>query len=164
MTQHPDGGMFSIKLVHPPHLEHVFFTPTTSNSVGLPRLMNFSDRGHAPSIAAGIRAGHRAIVYVTHPIQKFVWAIEYTGSVQDGQRVTTTFSMLADLPPEWGTVVLPIRFLATIIDVAAAPAAQDVLAQTGLDFTPNAFPMKHISGAEYQKLFNAINWQLVAPC
>jgi hypothetical protein len=75
MSQHPDGGMYSIKLVSPAHLDDVRFAPDTAND-GRPRVMNFSDQGRTPAIAASISPGHRALVYVTHPVQKLLWAIE----------------------------------------------------------------------------------------
>jgi hypothetical protein len=162
MAQHPDGGMYGIKLIHPQHFEYVFLTPRISTN-RVPRLMNFSNKPHTRAIAANIPRGHRAIVYVTKPIQKFVWAIEYTGGVLEESAVASSVSIPSDVPDEWRHVFLPIRFLATIIDVADAPDAQDILRRAGVDFTPDAFPMKYISAAEYQRLFEAIDWQLVAP-
>jgi hypothetical protein len=163
MERHPDGGMYSIKLVHPRHLNHPYFTPDTHHD-GRPRLMNFSDQGHTPALAASIRRGHRALVYVTRPKMRFVWAIEYTGTVQDGQQVAAAYPVPANaMPAEWSKIFLPIRFLATIIDVDSAPEAQDVLRKAGVDFTPNAFPMKHISATEYQQIFDAIKWEWLAP-
>jgi hypothetical protein len=156
MSEHPSSGMYSIKLVHPAHLEHRFFLPDTGHD-GRPRLMNFSDQGRTPAIAASISPGHRSIVYVTG-LQKFVWAIEYTGTVQDGQLAAATYPVPSNImAPEYCRIFLPIRFLATI-DIEAAPAAQVVLQQARVDFTPNVFPMKRISAEEYNRLFDAIDW------
>lgn len=145
---HPDGGMFSIKLVSPQHLTYPFFTPDGDQR----RWMNFST--HARGNAEGIQPGHRAIVYVTGH-QKFIWAIEYTGPVEDGQRIAEGSGMDA----EWSQVFLPIRFLATVADLNTAPIAADVLAKAGVDFRPNSFPMKYISAEDYQKLYDAVEWQ-----
>jgi hypothetical protein len=163
MKRHPDGGMYSIKLVHPGHLNYIFFLPDTSND-GRPRLMNFSNQGRTPALAEGIRPGHRALVYVTRPVKKFIWAIEYTGTVQDGRQAASAVPVPSnDMHPSYCTVFLPIRFLATIIDVDSAPDAQDVCQNVGVDFTPNVFPMKHISAAEYHKIFGAIKWEWLTP-
>ena len=149
--------MYSIKLVHPGHLNHEFFTPDTGND-GRPRLMNFSDQGHTPALAASICPGHKALVYVTHPVKKFVWAIEYTGTVQDGQRAASAYPVPPNvMPSEYCKVFLPIRFLATV-ELDSAPDAQAILRQAGVVFIPNAFPMKHISESDYQKIFDAITW------
>jgi hypothetical protein len=164
MERHPDGGMYSIKQVHPGHLNYKLFMPDTNND-GRVRLMNFSDQGRTPALAASIRPNHRALVYVTRPVKKFIWAIEYTGTVHEGQQAASAYQGQSDMLPsesEWCRTLLPIRFLATI-DVDTAPDSQVVLDQAGVTFTPNAFPMKHISAAEYQKIFEAIKWQWVAP-
>jgi hypothetical protein len=154
--------MYSIKLVHPPHLHHVRFTPDTEND-GRPRLMNFSDQERTRTIAAGIQPGHKALVYVTHPVQKLIWAIEYTGTVQDGEQVAAAWPVPGNRAlSQFETTFLPIRFLATI-DPDSAPDAQTVFHQAGVIFTPNNFPMKHISAEVYQRIYAAIQWQWVAP-
>jgi hypothetical protein len=142
--------MFSIKLVHPQHLTYPFFTPDGERR----RWMNFGSQPHVRAIAEGIPVGHRAIVYVTGR-QQFIWAIEYTGPVQDGRLIAEG----SDLPDEWSQVFLPIRFLATVANVYTAPSAEGALAAAGVSFTPNAFPMKYISAEDYRKLFDAIAWQ-----
>jgi hypothetical protein len=162
MSQHPDGGMYSIKLVSHLHFDDVRFAPDTAND-GRPRLMNFSDQGNTPSIAASISPGHRALVYVTLPVQKVVCAIEYTGTIQDGQQAAATWAVPGIRAlSQWEKIFLPIRFLATI-DPDAAPYAEAVFHQAGVDFIPNSFPMKRISADEYQSVFDAIQWQWVAP-
>jgi hypothetical protein len=151
MAQHPDNGMYSIKLVHPKHLDWWFTTPDVRDD-GRQRYMNFSDDDRTRTIASSIRVGHRAIVYVTI-WQKFIWAIEYTGGVEDGEPIAARSGLSA----KWSKVFLPIRFL-SMVSVETAPSAASVLAKAGVSFTPNAFPMKHISAKEYQKLFDAIEW------
>ena len=105
MKSYPDKGMYSIKLVHPGHLDHSFFTPDTAND-GEPRLMNFSDRGTTPARAARICPGHKAIVYVTSPVKKFIWAIEYIGTLQDGAKAALDHP----IPPG----VMPAEFTKTL--------------------------------------------------
>ena len=151
MAQHPDDGMFSIKLIHPNHLNYRFFTPDVQGD-GRPRWMNFSNQPRTRSIVDGIPVGHRALVYAIG-MQKFVWAIEYTGPVQDGEPIAAG----SNLPPEWSKVFLPIRFLATVGN-DNQQTAEEVIAAAGVSFTPNSFPMKYISVEEYQKLFDAITW------
>lgn len=156
MARQPDGGMYSIKLVHPKHLTYWFFTPAPRGD-DRQRWMNFSAQPHARSVADGIPAGHRALVYVTG-VQRFIWAIEYTGPVCDGEHVAAG----SGLSGEWSKVFLPIRFLATV-DAESAPDAQDVLRSAGVDFTPNAYPMKYISAEEYHGIVDAIEWTWPEP-
>jgi hypothetical protein len=160
MTRQPDGGMYSIKLVHPRHLNHSCFRPDPRHPEAR-RWMNFSTRGHTPAIAASIRPNHRALVYVTQH-KKFIWAIEYTGGVQQGQQIPASPLPALSVPTEWSKNLLPIRFVAYFTDLDSAPDAQSVLREAGVRFTPNAFPMKHISAAEYRRLFEAL-WGEVAP-
>jgi hypothetical protein len=124
--------------------------------------MNFSDKKRTIALAARIQPGDRALVYVTYPIKKFIWAIEYTGSLQEGTQTVAAFSGgTGGMLPEWNKVFRPIRFLATI-DVNAAPDAQAVLQQAGVVFDPYPASMVPISATAYQKIFDAISWQWVA--
>jgi hypothetical protein len=155
MAEHPDGGMYSIKLIHPRHLDHALFASDIHGD-GKQRWMNFSE--NARSLAQSIQEGHRALVYVTGS-KKFVWAIEYMGPVQDGGRVVAENPSRANnLSAEWSTVFLPIRYLATV-DMDAAEDAQDVLRRADVEFTPNAFAMKYISAADYRRIFDAVRWE-----
>jgi hypothetical protein len=143
--------MYSIKLIHPNHLTYWFFTPDVQGD-GRQRWMNFSNQPRTRSIADRIPVGHRALVYVIGT-QSFVWAIEYTGPVQDGEPIAAG----SDLPTEWAKVFLPIRFLTTVGE-DNLQTAEEVLAAAKVNFTPNTFPMKYISAEDYQKLFDAIEW------
>src|SRR5438309_7145933 len=84
----PDGGMFSIKLIHPNHLKHDYLTGDLDGLGGPGPLMNFSS-GKGASIAANIAIGHRALVYVIQH-HKFVWAIEYIGNIEQGRQAATS--------------------------------------------------------------------------
>jgi hypothetical protein len=162
MARHPDGGMYSIKLVHPNHLANgPLFTPVNLAD-NLPHLMNFSNRPHTTAIVENIPLHHKAIVYVMSPVKKFIWAIEYTGTVADGQQIANNHPQLMPPPSDvWFDNLLPISFLATI-DPAKARDAQDVLQEAGVVFTPTPAPMQYISADEYQRIFNVIDWQWVA--
>jgi hypothetical protein len=151
MAKQTDDRMYSIKLVHPKHLTYWFFTPDV-HCDGRQRWMNFSNNEHARAIADGIPVGHRALVYVIS-VQRFVWAIEYTGTVQDGEQVATG----SGLSPEWSKVFLPIRFLAAVGE-GNQQTADEVLADADVSFSPNTFPMKYITADEYQELYDAIDW------
>ena len=154
MTQHPDDAMFSIKLVSPQHLDHSLFMPGDGQS-----WMNFSDSTRGSALADGIKAGHRALVYVTQE-QKFIWAIEYTGPVQNGEPLVAASGNAVS--PEWSRVFLPIRFLATN-DLASAPDAQSVLQRSGVTFRPYGASMYRISADEYQRIYDAIEWEWREP-
>jgi hypothetical protein len=142
---------YSIKLVSG---EHFNFAAHRHDFVGTP-LMNFSTHGNSPNIAANIQSGDRAIVYETAPHQKFTHAIEYLGTVADGQRIARDQGL--PCTGEWDTVVLPIRFLARV-DLIRAPTSADILRDTGFDFRPVGFPMHYITETDYHAIFNAIHW------
>src|SRR6266849_2850935 len=152
MARH-QGGMFSIKLIHPDHLRrHRAFTDDFDGKDGRHPLMNFSDEANGPAIAGNICRGHRSLVYVIHE-KKFIWAIEYTGTVKEGQQAAVAHAIPQDtIPSKWGRIFLPIRFLAKV-DLASAVDAAVVLQQAGVDFTPNRFTMKYISEEDYQRVF-----------
>lgn len=151
---HPDGCMFSIKLVHPGHLDHPHQTDDFDGTDGRRTLMVFSSEGKSPAVAANIPVGHRAIVYVTGH-QKFIWAIEYCGSVKEGRQAAVAHGIQPEqIETKWN-IFLPIRILKRA-DLDTAPTAEVVRQRTGLEFTPNHFPMKYISEQEYQTIFRAI--------
>lgn len=158
----PDHGMYSIKLIHPDHLKCPYFTDDFDGGGGRWPLMNFTSDGNGPAVAARVPIGHRALVYVIH-LQKFIWAIEYIGTLAQGQQAAKAHGGLDDQLPKWRELLLPIRFLAKV-DVEAAPSAADIYVSTGIRFTPNQYTMKYISAAEYEAIFNAITWQWTAPC
>lgn len=152
----PDRGMFSIKLIHPNHLKYGYLTDDFDGADGRWPLMNFSGDWNGPSIAANIRVGHRALVYVIH-YHKFIWAIEYVGTVEQGRQAAMIHGILPnDITTKWN-VFLPIRFLARI-DLDSAPTAEDIYERTGILFKANRFTMKYISSREYQKIFDFIQW------
>ena len=170
MKCQPNAGMYSIKLTHRKHLENgPLFTPVNLAD-GLPHLMNFSNRPRTARVMQRIPPGHKALVYLTSPIKKFIWAIEYTGTRADGQQIATDYAHL--MPPPavmiptpsvmWNVNLLPIKFLATI-DPAEARDAQDVLEDAGVVFIPPQASMKRISQDEYDRIFDVIEWDWVSP-
>jgi hypothetical protein len=153
----PDGGMFSIKLIHPNHLKYAYFTDDFDGTDGRWPLMNFTGDDRGRSIAARLPIGHRSLVYVIHH-QRFVWAVEYTGTLEEGERAAAAHGITPnDITSKWNTY-RPIRFLARV-DLADAPTAEDIFKRTGIRFKANAFTLKYISAGEYQTIYDAINWR-----
>jgi hypothetical protein len=151
-----DDGMYGIKLILPDHLKFHYFTHPFDGTDGKWPLMNFSAEGRGPAVAANIPNGHRALVYVTKE-QRFVQAIEFIGSVEDGARI----AKLHDVPPgihsQW-SLYRPIRFLARIADVARAPTRDDIERLTGMRFNANSFTHTYISASDYERIYAAIDW------
>ena len=123
---------------------------------GRSSLMLFSSEGNTPSIAARIPTGNRALLYVAGH-QKFVWAFEYTGTLEDGIRVANLHGVY-DPTAKWWHIMRPIKHLARV-DLATAPTLVEIENRTGFHFTPNSFPSKYISAEDYHKIYNAIPWQ-----
>jgi hypothetical protein len=157
----PDGGMFGIKLVLEAHLRsdlapclnHDYDCDDDKRS-----LMNFGPN-HA-AVAANIPVGNRSLVYVTG-VQKFVWAIEYTGTVDDGKRVAMVHRVYDPGNGKFWRIFRPIRHLARA-DLVTAPTLAEIERRTGVRFTPNSFTMKYISAEDYRKIYEAVPWQWTA--
>lgn len=152
----PDGGMFSIKLIHPNHLKYAYLTDDFDGADGRLPLMNFSGEGNGPAIAGNIPIGHRSLVYVIR-YQKFIWAIEYIGGIEQGQQAAVAHGIQPNDITKKYSIFLPIRFLARV-DLESAPTAAGIFNRTGIQFKANAFTIKYISAGEYQTIFDAINW------
>ena len=155
----PDDGMFSIKLVSEgvlyPHFAY-FHDHDYDSGEDRSSLMNFSPEGIGPSVAANIPIGNRALVYIAGH-QKFVWAIEYTGTVEDGKRIALLLGVY-NPKEKWRTIFRPIRHLARV-DLATAPTLAEIKDRTGVHFTPNSFTSTYISADDYQRIYDAIPWQ-----
>ena len=102
--------MFGVKLIWTTHLfpEIPYFDRDLGE--GLPALMNFnhSPAGHA--LADRIPVGHRCLVYVTE-VQRFVWAIEFTGTIEDGTAAARRHG-IGPREHHPFTIYRPIRFIA----------------------------------------------------
>jgi len=152
----PDNGMFSIKLISPDYRNYPHSTDDFDGTDGRLPLMSFSREGKGPYIAARIPIGHRSLVYVARH-QKFIWAIEYIGTTEDGQRAALAHGIPPNTPTKW-SINLPIRFLARV-DLNSAPTAEEIEKRTGIRFKANSFTMKYITADEYQRIYDAIPWQ-----
>jgi hypothetical protein len=148
--------MYGIKLIHPDHFNYPHMTEDFDGNDGRRTLMNFSGDNNSRSIAANIPVGHRALVYVIND-HKFVWAIEYIGGLEDGQRAALAHGIQPNqLTTKWH-IFLPIKLRARVC-LENAPTADELFERTGIRFTPNQFTMKYITAADYRKLFEAIRW------
>jgi len=124
--------MFSIKLIHPNHLKYPYFTDDFDGTNGRRPLMNFTGNDRGRSIAARLPIGHRSLVYVIHH-QRFVWAIEFIGTVEEGERAAVAHGITPnEITTKWN-VYRPIRFLARVA-LADAPSADDIFKKTGIRF------------------------------
>ena len=163
---HPDGGMFGIRIVGPGHLTLPFFRDDFDGTDGKYTLMNFSDEGKSPQIAANIPVGHRSFIYQTKPIMRFTHAFEYIGGVAQGQRAFLAHKVASEVleghDQKWFKVFLPIRYLARI-DWKRLPTTDELCRLTGFDFKPVGYPMQYITAQEYDAIFNAIKWDRVLP-
>jgi len=149
--------MFSIKVVSkdifdPPHAS--FYMQDYDSGDGRRCfLMNFS--AQRASLAAKIPIGNRALMYVAGH-QKFVWAFEYTGTIDDGKRVALLHEFYN--PKEKWCIFRPIRHLARV-DLANAPTRAEIEKITRIVFDPRRKSMQYISAEDYQKIYDAIPWQ-----
>jgi hypothetical protein len=148
-------GMFSVKLVGPSHREFPFF-----GRAGNPALMNFPDSPQGRRTATEIPIGHRSLVYLMHPVQRFWTAVEYiewgnsTECVLDaGRRAAAAqgaVSLIEAHSPKFAKLWRCIRILAQIDDPMNAPTP-DFGFQEGE-------VMRVIEQQEYWELFNAVSW------
>jgi hypothetical protein len=152
----PDGGMYGIKLILPAHLALPYFTEPFDGTNGRWPLMNFSREGRGPRIAENIPNGHRALVYLTE-FQRFIWAIEFIGSVAEGETAAKAHGIAPGSHEQW-TLYRPIRFLARIRDEDRAPTPDDIFRLTGIVFRANSFTHKYLSASDFHQIYDAIEW------
>ena len=174
MTKHPDGGMYGIKLIHPPHLLYREFTEVRDGTDGKFPLMNFNISRE--SQAANIPIGHQCLVFVTKPPQwgRFIWAVEFIGTLGDGDRALIAWGhpagkalpgnppALPAIPPEF-SLHRPIRFIARVDPPKNGPRLEEVRARSQFDFVPNAYTHKYLTREDYRRACDAINWTWRAP-
>ena len=167
MTKPPDGRMFGIKLIEAGHLNFDEFTCGFDGSDGRKTLMNFSiDRKRQ---ADGIPVGHQCLVYVTKPPQwgRFIWAIEVTGTLKDGDDALEAFGYqrgvaLPGIDLKW-SLHRPIRFLARVAPPREGPTRHEIARRSGYLFRPYGGGHKYLSSGEYHRAFNAIAWTWRVP-
>jgi len=147
--------MFSIKLAGHDYFDYPHLTDDFGGTDGRVPLMNFSREGNGPSVAARVPVGGCSLVYLTGH-QKFVSAIEYIGTTEEGQRAALAHG-IQPAASKWG-IFLPIRHLARI-DLDSAPTPHDIEERTGIRFKANSFTIKYISAGEYKAIYDAIPWQ-----
>lgn len=162
----PDRGMYGIKKVEPEHLDHEIFAKQEQDGNKRP-LMNFT-RFYQKAVSR-IPVQHKALVYVVdlprnRGWQKFVWAIELTGTLEDGDPALIEHGLNPGeappgIKPEY-TLHRPIRFLARIDPPKNAPTWKVVCGRAGVDWRPMATTAGHeyISREKYERLFKAIPW------
>jgi len=159
--------MFGIKLIQQRHLEMPVFTHDFDESDGRSPLMNFNVAGK--SYVAGIPVGHRCLVYVTSPWRRFLWAVEITGTLADGERAYQAHGYDVGTTP-WGewkwSLHRPIAFLARV-DTPDRPAGptdiqgtsrEEIEQRSGFSWRPYGPGHYYISGEDFQRAFNAIDW------
>jgi hypothetical protein len=157
MTQSNPSTRYGIKLIY---YEHLFPPkPYFERSLGpdQPALMNFSREPKGQALARSIGVGDRCLVYVTK-VQLFVSAIEFIGTVEDGQKACKQHR----IPPRAHfpfTVYLPIRFLARVIPWEKGPTLQSVCSTSGVSFAPSeGDSLVDLSESDYGRMYRAITW------
>jgi hypothetical protein len=163
--------MFGIKLIGPKHLEIPAFTQVFDGSDGRWPLMNFNMGGQ--NYVADIPTGHRCLVYVTSPWKRFLWAIELTGSLANGDLAFAAhgYEVGKDAWGENGKATLhrPIGLLARIDSPqhpagpndVQGPTYDEVHRRSGVPLNRlRSFGSGHwfLSRAEYESAFAAIDW------
>src|SRR5688572_24915018 len=154
----PDNGMYGIKLIRPEHLDVPCLTDEFDGPSGPFSLMNFSNEGRGPAVARNIPLGHRALVYVIHR-QKFVWAIEFTGSVEQGMKAADELAIRPHFITNRWSLFRPIRFVAKVA-LATAPTAAEIAERTGIRFIANSFTHTYISAEKYRAIYDAVPWDV----
>jgi hypothetical protein len=152
-------GPFSVKLVGAHHFAFPF-----CGVEGNPALMNFPDSPEGRRLVAAVPLGHRALVYLMHPVMRFGAAIEYIkwddaieDVLKEGQRAAVAqgaVAMLEALNPRFAKLWRCIRILALIDDPRNALTPD-------FDFHEGDV-MPEISEQEYREWYDAIPWTWTA--
>ena len=124
---------------------------------GLPPLMNFKRDRKGFELASLLPIGHRCLVYVTG-VQLFIWAIELTGSLQDGERARERHRvpLSAHVP---FNLYRPIRFVARVDPWDRGPTRELVCRMSGVPFARMEGD-SHLSltRAQYESMYHSIAW------
>ncbi len=158
----PDGGMFGVKLIYPDHLHFPHLCGLFAPGDARVALMNFKNAPRNVAAANNIPVGHRALVFTKGHI---VWAIEFTGPVDDG-------SLLAahGVEPNWPsaewTVHRPIRFLARMnVDASTYQRGmqrREIEARTGVSKRSYGAGHFYISADEFHRMYSVVPWDWTA--
>jgi hypothetical protein len=147
--------MFGIKLVGPNHLHFPFF-----GKAAKPVLINFPDSPEGRSVAERIPIGHRALVYLMHPVKHFGAAIEYiqwdfngVDVLEQGRRAALSqdaVTMMEAVNPRFARVWRCVRLLALVDDPMKAPTPEFGFQEGEI--------MRDIEKQQYFDMFNAVPW------
>ncbi len=154
----PSDRMYGVKLIYPDHLRYSHLCDTFAIDDARKTLMNFKNTLRNVSLAKGIPIGHRALVFTQ---QHIVWAIEFTGPIDNG-------SLLAahGVEPTWPTsewsVHRPIRFLARMnVDADSYHRGmhrKEIEAKSGVARRSYGLGHFYITGDEYRRMFEVVPW------
>lgn len=154
----PSDGMYGVKLIYPDHLGFPHLCDMFP--AGNPRqaLMNFRNAPGNVKRAASIPIGHRALVFTR---QHIVWAIEFTGPIDDGSLLAAHGVKPTWPSAEW-SVHRPIRFLARMnVDAETYTRAMhrhEIQAKSGVVRRSYGGGHFYISQDEYQRMFDVVPW------
>ncbi len=159
---------FGIRLISIGHLDSSFKHHTEVFPEDDPRKawMNFARESDVERLPKG----HRALVYVTAPWMKFIWAIQFLDLIKpkDYEKVLLKPHGLTsrDLCEGW-PYIRPIRFLSRMSpenDYKAAPTRDDIRKELGDESWTPSYGAGHVfrDEAMYQRLYSIIPWQWVA--
>jgi hypothetical protein len=150
--------MHGIKLIYPDHLKYAHLSESFPESDPRQTLMNFKNTTRNRKLAESIPTGHRALVFTR---QHIVWAIEFTGPIDDG-----TLLAAHGVDPVWPTtewsVHRPIRFLAKM-DVTAdqylrTMHRREIMERTGISKRSYGSGHFYITADEYRRMYEVIPW------
>jgi hypothetical protein len=153
--------MYGVKLIYPDHLRYAHLCDAFPADGPLKTLMNFKNTPRNLSLATAIPVGHRALVFTQ---QHVVWAIEFTGPIDDG-----TLLAAHKVQPTWPSnewsVHRPIRFLARMnVDADTYQRGmhrREIEDKTGVScrsYGPGHF---YITQDEYCRVFDVVPWDSV---
>lgn len=154
----PSGGMYGVKLIYPDHLRFPHLCGLFPEGDQRQALMNFRNAPGNVKRAASIPIGHRALVFTR---QHVVWAIEFTGPIDDGS-LLAAHGVKPTWPSEEWSVHRPIRFIARMnVDAETYSRAMhrhEIQARSGVVRRSYGGGHFYISQDEYQRMFDAVSW------
>lgn len=154
----PSAGMFGVKLIYPDHLRISYLCDTYPPDDPRKTLMNFKGTPRNLKAAQSIPTGHRALVFTR---QHIVWAIEFTGPLDDGTLIAAHGVKPSWPTSEWSSF-RPIRFLAKMNVTAdtyeRGMHRHEIQAKSGVDRRSYGGGHFYISEDEYRRMFDVVPW------
>lgn len=154
----PSSGMYGVKLIYPDHLRFPHLCGVFPAGDARQALMNFRNVPANVRRAASIPIRHRALVFTR---QHIVWAIEFTGPIDDGSLLAAHGVKPTWPSAEW-SVHRPIRFLARMnVDAETYPRAMhrhEIQAKSGVVRRSYGGGHFYISEDEYQRMLDVVPW------